>query len=276
MYIHASITHTLFFTQLEELRSLKGIQGIAKLEEEKSLALDHESHTPLSNGSSLSSLSRQHGSRSSDQGGLLSPSLPSNPGKALFVHKPSLITELYPPGIEAQDGGLLGDALIHSGVDDLKTIVCNQTLPLAYITRPCPTELIQWLFQLMACSDDHRISTGALKSLTGLLQNAKKLENCSFSVPSVPEIVDVLVTLGIERGKLRPPLTGSGTRVKLVAMEREEEADISPPALLHINLCNLLNYISLCVHAVADYTVYHLEELGFDTRQSLSQSHLCS
>lgn len=228
------------------------------------LAQEQESQALQSNGGSLSEMSnlrRQHGSHSSVQGDDLSSPLPSNPGKAIFMHKPSLITELYPPGIELRDGGLLGSTLIHSSVDDLKNIVCSQTLPLSYITRPCPTELIQWLFQLMACSDDPQISTGALRSLIGLLQNSKKFEGCSFSVSSVAEIVDVLVTLGVERSKLRPPLTGSGTRVQLMLMDQEGE-EVFPPALLpSTNLLNLISYISLCIQTVTSYKVKHLEEL---------------
>lgn len=225
---------------------------------------------------------RQHGSHSTDHTGLLSSSLPSNPGKAIFMHKPSLITELYPPGMEAKDGGFLGSTLMHSSAEDLKTIVCNQTLSLAYITRPCPTELIQWLFQLMARSDDPQISTGALRSLTGLLQNTKKLENCSFSVPSVAETVDVLVALGAERSKLRPPLTGSGARVQLMPVDQEDEEEeaVSPSTLPHTNLRNLINYVSLCVQTVADYRVQDLEEmvlilgsLSLDRHHSLILKH---
>lgn len=273
--------------QLEELRSLNGIQGIVKSEEKKSALSTSQQEPPAqkSNGSSFSEFTQLcshssipvddffcHSSSAGDN--LLSSSLSTNPGKAIFVRKPSLITELYPPGIDVQDGGLLGDVLTHGSVEDLKKVVCGQMLPLAYIAMPCPIELSQWLFQLMACSSDPEISSGAFRSLVGLLKYARKQEKNSFSTPSVAEITDVLVTLGAEREKLRPLIFG-GTQVQVMPMDEEREEVFSPACPPSINLLNTTSYISACIRTLpCNYSVQHLEDLVL-ILSSLSLDHYC-
>ena len=167
----------------------------------------------------------------------------------------------------------MGNLLLHGSVEDLKNIVCSQTLPLAYIEKPCPMELSQWLFQLMACSEDPQISSGALRSLVGLRQ-ATGRQDFRFSAPSVAEIMDVLVSLGAERDKLHPPLSRSGTQVRVMPLDPEGEEVFSAVAPPTNNLINLTSYISLCVRTTTDYNVQNLEELVM-ILSSLSLDHHC-
>ena len=270
---------------------MKGIQGIIKAEEEKSaqVALQQESpsqnerttHPPsVTQPGSLSSVGKFCSHSSSTGDGLLPPSIPTNPpGRSIFIHEPSLITELYPPGIEVQDGGSLTDLLMSQNEDDLKSIVCGQMLALSYTTKPCPVELRQWLFQFMACSNDPAVSSGALRLLTALLQNAKRLgENgpLGFSAPSMAEVTDVLVSLGADRARLRPQISRGGTQVRVVApvdVEGDEVFSLARPP--SINLINLTNYISACIRATSDYTLQDREDLAL-ILSSLSLDHYCS
>lgn len=219
----------------------------------------------------------QRGSHSSSIGtddSLLGHTLPANPGKFIFVNKPSLITELYPPGIEIPNGGLLGNALMQGCEDDLKNIVCSQVLLFAYISKPCPVELYQWLFQLMSLSDDPRVSSGACRSLCGLLQQVIRQKSFSFSIPSVADITDVLVSLGAEKERLCPQVIGSGTQVHVMLLDQDNEEVFPPASPPHTNLFNLLTYISVCVQTFADYTVQQLEELVL-ILSSLSLDRYC-
>ena len=252
------------FLQLDELKSRNGIQGIARSEEAKSR--EASMITDIGSLVDVHSLTHKQAllqeprpSMNRVVTDLLPASLPTNHGKSVFMHQPSLITELYPPGVDTEDGGLLGNALSQGSPEDLRTIVCSQMLPLAYTAKPVPIELTQWLFQLMACSEDPQVSSGAKRSLSELLQQAAVLrhKNSSFSTPTVAEITDVLVSLGAERKKLCPQMTGGGTEVHTVPLDR----DVLPSPPPSTNLFNLVSYISQCVQTVADYSVPQLEEM---------------
>lgn len=189
----------------------------------------------------------------------LFPSPSSNPTRSVFVRKPSLITEIYPPGIALDSGGLLAGLLVEGNEIDMKNIVCGVMFPLSYIGRACPVELTQWLFQLMACSKDKHVSSGALRSLLQLLKQSLR-QKTAFSPPTLSEITDVLVTLGADRQRLRPPTNPAGTSVQVLPPDQEMSAPTPPPT---INLFNLITYISACVQAVgSNYSVQQLEDLA--------------
>lgn len=260
-----------YILQLEKIRSLSGIQGIARSEEESTL--QQESAEDASNSGSVSDVNNptQFGSHSTlpvdgGTGGSL-----TNPGKAIFIHPPSLITELYPPGIVVQDRGLLGDILTSGSVEDLKNVLCGQLLPLAYIGKPCPVELTQWLFQLMGCFSDPEISSAALRSLVGLLQYARRQEKVSFSLPSVDEVTDVLVSLGADREKLRPTIIGDD-QVQVMPVDQKREISFAHPPTT--NLLNVISYLSACIRMFPNYTVQQLEDLVL-ILSSLSLDHHC-
>ena len=260
---------------------MKGIQGIAKAEaaEEVSSSLgecrDDSIPTPPSSFSSVREFLQ---SVSSPVDGLPSPMPVNPPGRRIFIHKPSLITEVYPPGIESKAGGMLSDLLVHGTEGDLKNIICGQMLPFAFLTVPCPPELQQWLFQLMACSYDPNISLEAHKSLIGLLQSAKKLSpnGPPSSVPTVEDIVDVLVTLGADREKLRPLITQDGVAVHPVIDNQAGDEVFLPPKPPSGNLLHLVNYLSACLHHVPScYNVQDLEDLIL-ILATLSLDQFCS
>ena len=253
---------SLPLTQLEEFRSCNGIQGIAKREEEKLEAQQISCEGSLSEANALFRGGKSlHYPASSEDTSLFS-SLSKNPGRSVFVREPSLIVEVYPPGIAVGDRGLLGGLLVGGSGEDLKHIICGVMLPLSYVGRPCPVELTQWLFQLMACSQDRQVSSGALRSLMELLGQSLG-QKMSFSAPTLAEIIDVLVTLGAEREKLHPPTSASGTKVHTLPLDREAvklSNVVGPPST---NLLNLTTYVSACVRALAaSYSIQHLEELA--------------
>lgn len=261
-----------YILQLEKIRSLSGIQGIARSEEESTLQQESAAED-ASNSGSVSDVNNptQFGSHSTSPvdggtGGTL-----TNPGKAIFIHPPYLITELYPPGIVVQDSGLLGDILTNGSVEDLKSVLCGQLLPLAYVGKPCPVELSQWLFQLMGCSSDHEISSAALRSLVGLLQYARRQEKVFFSLPSVDEVTDVLVSLGADREKLRPLIIGRD-QVQAMPVDQKREASFAHPP--STNLLNVISYLSACIQMFPNYTVQQLEDLVL-ILSSLSLDHHC-
>ena len=189
----------------------------------------------------------------------LFPSPSSNPTRSVFVRKPSLITEIYPPGIALDSGGLLAELLVEGNEIDMKNIVCGVMLPLSYVGRACPVELTQWLFQLMACSEDRHVSSGALRSLQQLLKQSLR-QKTAFSPPTLSEITDVLVSLGADRQRLRPLMNPVGTSVQVLPPDQEMSVPTHPPTG---NLFNLITYISACVQAVgSNYTVQQLEDLA--------------
>ena len=154
----------------------------------------------------------------------------------------------------------MGNILAQGSAEELKTIVCGITLPLSFTDKTVPVEVTQWLFQLLARSDDCQVSSGALRCLMELLQQSLR-QKTSFKLPTVAEITDVLIALGAERVRLRPPTNESGTEVCTLSLEkvREHKVVISPPL---VNLRNITTYISTCVQYFAeDYTVTELEKL---------------
>ena len=255
--LYLSLSH-----KLEELRSRNGIQGIAKNEEEKSEA---QHISPLPDMCEL--LTAQHSllsvTTAADSSSLF-PSLPPNCGRSVFVRTPSLISDLYPPGVSMSDSGLMNDLLVLGSEEDISKIVCGVLLPLSYVGQPCPVGLTQWLFQLLACAAEPKISCGALRSLLELMQQSVR-HKTSFTVPTVSEISGVLVTLGAELDKLRPHTDSSGREVHTIAPDKKEVivSVPRPPPPPSVNLRNLIAYISACVKTLAEsYTVPQLEELA--------------
>ena len=257
---------------------MKGIQGLSKLEEKKTVAQQKSSEAEkksslLQNPSQLGSLSSV-GDFSQQSLASFLPTRP--PGRQLFCHKPSLITELYPPGVDKSNGGLLADYLCQGNKCELEGVVLGQMLPFSFLGKPCPVELKQWLFQLVACSSDPAISSGALRSLTGLLQNARRCQQSSqFSAPSVSDLRDVLVSLGAEPERLRPAIIENGAKV--VPFCEGEESDevflVEPPSM---NLINITNYIAACVRRLPGcYSVQDLEDLVLISC-SLSLDNYCA
>ena len=182
----------------------------------------------------------------------------SNDGRPVFVRKPSLIGEIYPPGIAMSDGGSLAQLLVEGSGEDLQNIVCGVMLPLSYVGRACPVEVTQWLFQLTACAQDEKVSTGALRTLLELLQQSLK-QGSEFVAPTVAEITDVLVTLGADKERLRPPLNTLGT-VRILPQETPTSSSSPPPVR---NISNLTTYVCACVKTLAgDYSVQQLEDLA--------------
>lgn len=179
-----------------------------------------------------------------------SPPLPVKPpGRPIFVNAPSFVTELYPPGVELPEGGpfaRLESTLIQDNPQALREIVCGKWLSLCYQHKPCPHTVCQWLFQLMCLADEDELSSGAFRSLLSLLKLSTFTgKQASFHVPSLEEIVGVLVSLGAERARLLP---GRGSTDALQETDGSDDVfdGLQPPLR---RLSRLIDYLSALVKA---------------------------
>lgn len=202
---------TLFTDSIPQIDALidckGGIRAVVK-EWEEQLAEETESDTQspsleLSPSSLSSGALLRKGSLSASE----LPPLPTKPpGKPILVNPPSLITELYPPGLDVQDSGLFSQLernLMQESPEALREIICGDWLKLMYQHKPCPPSIWQWLFQIMSRSSDPTLSSMAFKSLTELLQAAVRQNGLtSVRPPTLEDILDVVVCLGAVESRL--------------------------------------------------------------------------
>lgn len=188
------------------------------------------------------------------------PSLPLNPpGKTLFVNLPSLIEELYPPCYEKdhQEGpleGLKQLLLTQDSPKSLSHLLTSNLLGLCYHGKACPLSVWQWLFQIMCLSCDQELSLGAHSNLLDLVRRMKEIDHIgSIFCPSMAEIVNILVSLGIDRERL--------TKADTKPQEENDEV-FTPPESIYGNFSRLLSYLKLCVEVCPqNYTVPEVEDL---------------
>lgn len=199
------------------------------------------------------------------------PPLPTRPpGKPLFVKQPSLFNELYPPFAELTPQGSVFDAVEQNLLnqhesDALSKVVCSQWLSLCYQTKPCPSTVWQWLFQIMCRSCDLNIVHGAYVNLVDLVKSAKlRNDLSSIYYPSLDDVLDAFVCLGMEKNSL--------------SIESPPEVDdvFTSPKPPIGNLSRLLNYIKLCAQIVPHtYTVQDLESLVVLLANVSLDTHVC-
>ena len=169
----------------------------------------------------------------------------SPPGRSVMVHPPSLITELYPPGFHDIEGGgpfdnLEKNMMMEQNPDVLRELVYGGWFLLCYRTKPCPTVIWQWLFQIMCRSCDLNLASRACNVLSTLVLRASPGSN--VFVPTPRYVIDVLVDLGADRNQLeRKDDQG-------LVMEAD---DVFQPSLTTplTHLSNLFKYISIAVRA---------------------------
>ena len=214
--------------------------------------------------------------RSSTTDGELQSFLPRKPpGQTFFTKPPDFITELYPPGYEEDP---TNNASMFANVEDnlltqqdptiLKTVICSEWLKLCYLHKPCPPLVWQWLFQIMCRSHDSELSSGALRSLTSLIQVAKQRRDLSsILIPPVFDLIDILVHLGAA-----PSSVTAGSLCE--PMEEDCVFDIASPMQ---NLSHLLQYLTMCLKSGQEecYSVQEIETLIVLFVQMSLDQHIC-
>lgn len=215
-------------------------------------------------------------SRTSSSDGDIQSNLPRNPpGQTFFVRQPDFITELYPPCYEEDPANsstsmfsnVEGSLLTQQDPTVLRNIVCSEWLTICYLQKPCPPTVWQWLFQIMCRSHDQEVSSGAFKSLTSLIQTAKKRQDAaSIQVPLVADITDILINLGAD------PSAMNGT----VGESMEEDCVFEFSSPTH-NLSHLLQFLIMCLKSRDDscYSTEDVEKLVIILGRMSLDHHIC-
>lgn len=246
---------------MEKYRNRGGIRSISKAweqEDQKASLEDEDEKTSekTSAGDSGPESARlfPHGSTAKP------PPLPVvPPGRAFFTRPPSLIEELYPPGLSREGASSsLEQSLLQVDVQEtIREVVCGGWLATCYETQPVPTDVWQWLFQIMCRTPERQLSDAALRSLLELQGIAlRRGQADSLHPPMIHDVVDMLLSLGAEESCVHR----GGDEV---AMEMDERDDVfvpdGPPLS---NLANMLRYLVACLRALPHrFTVSDAEKL---------------
>ena len=206
----------------------------------------------------------------------LQPCLPRcPPGQPFFVKQPDFITELYPPCYEDDPANstntmfsnVEGNLLTQQDPTVLKSIICSEWLTICYLQKPCPPTVWQWLFQIMCRSHDQDVSGGAFRSLTSLLQTAKRRQSVSsIHVPSLADLYDILVHLGAN-----PSVTNSSLSE---AMEEDSVFEVTVPLK---NISHLLQFLVMCLKSGQEscYSTEDIEKLILVLARMSLDRHIC-
>lgn len=147
------------------------------------------------------------------------------PGLHLLVHPPVLLRTLKPPRERlskseyrtwnppttrdgeqsAECSGKGTDWTLSDDPQFLYHLICNHWFTMEYASKPCPPHIWNWLFEISCKSCDTSIGEVSLATLISLLRVAGETDHKSWHVlvlnPS--HIIEVLVALGADRGKLQ-------------------------------------------------------------------------
>ncbi len=182
----------------------------------------------------------------------------SGPGIPLLLHPPHLITELYPPGLDEVEAGggpfnhLETNLMGQQDPDVLSQLICQRWFLLCYRTKPCPTVIWQWLFQVTCLSCDQHLAERACVNLLTLIEWS--YDKGVVYVPTPRVILDVLVSMGADRALLEaaslgtPSLSPREESHVANAVEASDDVFQPPPPMLS-NISNLLRYLSRAVSA---------------------------
>ena len=265
--IQLSVEFFLFLPiQLKKYKKGGGILGLDK-ELQDQLNEDGDNSRGSSTDTEMPSLSELPKQEAIDN----APPLPARPpGKPLFTKQPSLINELYPPFAELSPQGTVFDGvekilLNQYESEALSQVICSQWLSLCYQTKPCPMTVWQWLFQIMCRSCDLNLVHGAYVNLVDLVKTAKlRKDISSIYCPSFAEVMDILVSLGMDKNYL--PNESS---------PEIDEVFTSPQPPIG-NLSRLLQYLKLCAQiAPHKYSVQDLECLVVLLANVSLDAHVC-
>lgn len=234
---------------MEEFRRKGGIMGMAK-----------ESSSSSEEGEGEQSRVQQAHARRQQHKSNQFPFPLCAPGYPVLVHTPHLITELYPPGFHQDEGGdggplnnLEKNIMMQQNPEVLSQLICERWFLLCYKTKPCPTAIWQWLFQVMCLSCDQYLTERVYFNLKTLTDWSRDKNN--VYVPNPGTVIDVLTNLGADKDILegRKSLEGRGlelgsSKQDHVNSPMEEDVFQSPPSSsVSVNLANLFRYVSCAV-----------------------------
>ena len=246
-----SCTVLSLHTQIEKLEKGGGIRGLTK--EWKKIIPEEEGNSDTQTPSGDMPLPNTEGLLRDPNTSFPLPTKP--PGKSIFTSSPDLISEIYPPGIDLKGGSpfvTMERNLTQNNPEVLREMICGGWLKLCYKYKPCPPSIWQWLFQIVCRSDDASLSNGAFRSLMALLQLTERRKDLkSIHLPSVSDIVDVLVYLGASQNQLLP-------NDEAMEVDGNDDVFAAPRPPLR-NLSGLLNY--LCAYVRVLPMCYTVEEL---------------
>ena len=194
-----------------------------------------------------------------------SPPLPTRPpGKVVFANPPSFVTELYPPFIDVGEedteeggGSILARVIskqlqMQESPDALRMMISGGWLEQCY-KYP---NMWQWLFQITSRASDTLLSNRAFQCLTQLLQAASQRNDlASIRPPSLADILDVLVCLGMDQSRLLP------CDEVMEVNEGDGNCDdvFHPPKSLVGNVKNIVKFLTTCIRLLPEF--YSEEEL---------------
>jgi len=162
----------LFHLQLTEYLHGGGILGLSRKLEEQVRSASEGDGDEESTASEAAHSSKQDPSYSESN---QFPFPLTAPGLAVFIHPPDLISELYPPGFHEVEGNgplnnLEKNIMNQQNPEVLSQLICERWFLLCYRTKPCPTHIWEWLFQIMCRSCDHYLADRAHNNLMTLIQ----------------------------------------------------------------------------------------------------------
>ena len=180
------------------------------------------------------------------------PFLP--PGLPVFLHTPTLLTHVRLPGRKGgmdENGMLMENWPVNEKQHQQALLHFLSRLAVLYRCKPCPMNLLEWLFQVACSSHDQLIGEAALSNLILLLENSCDADRGSWPilVPTPYLVVQLLKTLGAD--------------VKMFKLTTEE-AFLSPPGesvdvsltsglqSIIANVTRLFKYLSLVVRIRQD------------------------
>ena len=213
-----------------------------RLEETISKSEEDEDEVPATPDASHDAVQLLRVGSSSD----IVPPFPAKPpGRVLFSHQASFLTEVYPPGLDMMVAPArpLEQLLTLDNHLMLRDAVVTGLLSLCFRDRPCPSSVWAWLFQLMCRSHDSVLCKASFKVLNDLAVTARQ---CGFGVccPLVVDIQDALVGLGANREMVLGTLACED-------LESDGANDVfvpaTPPQVSHLHLTCLLRFLSSCV-----------------------------
>ena len=247
--------------QLDNYRHRGGIRALSKAWEENERVSVGEN----SPKNSISDIPRCSNSTPSNPE---PPPLPARPpGKAIFTSPPSLIEELYPPGVTHDGASSLEQTLLQVDVQEgIREVICGGWLETCFAAEPAPLNIWQWLFQIMCRSSEVRLSDAALRTLVSLQDIAvRRGDSASICPPTIPDVIDALVSLGADESQLT---SGGGDQ-----MEFEEVFESLQPPLA--NLAGLVRYLATCLRTVPNrYTVLDAEKVILLLLNTALDSHI--
>ncbi len=250
--------------QLECYQNGGGIRGLSKKEPTHSTSSEGD----VDDGSTSSDLPPHH--HHQRLGSIDKSPLPlTPPGFSVLSRPPVFITELSPPRLGEREGVEGGDergsgpmASLQEDGEILKNMVRRQFFLKFYTpSGSFPTDMWEWLFQIMCLSCDQSVVHGAFYTLKTLVERC--VSRTDVFIPSYQDVMLVLDSLGANGGLLRemlgdekkdgmiqaPPTDSPPTPNDDGPPTPNDDVFSAPPPPARLHLSLLFQYLSLAIPA---------------------------